>query len=143
MNPSDEDIPYGDDWQSATNVATWIDAADRTRFAAARFVAASFKSGDWVQSVAGPFDGIVSMQAVHELRHKRHAPQLYRQVHEVTAPLGRLLICDHLPLDDTPRSLALYMTEQEQLAALSSAGFSRVRTVLAVDTLLLYVCEKA
>jgi hypothetical protein len=22
---SDGDIPYGDDWQSATNVATWID----------------------------------------------------------------------------------------------------------------------
>jgi len=83
------------------------------------------------------------MQAVHELRHKRHAPPLYRQVYHVTAPLGHVLICDHLPLDDAPRSLALYMTEQEQLAALSRAGFNRVRSVLAVDTLLLYVCEKA
>ena len=74
------------------------------RFPLAHFVSASFKSEDWVESVAGPFDCIVSMQAVHELRHQRHAPQLYRQVHRVTAPLGQLLICDHLPLDDTARA---------------------------------------
>ena len=206
---SDDDIPYGDNWQSATNVATWIDAADQrrpwrvqireriaehvgalrrdarilelgsgpgflaecilercpnvssytlldfspymlaasrerlARFPIAHFVSASFKSENWTEIVPGPFDCIVSMQAVHELRHKRHAAQLYQQVHQVTAPLGQVLICDGVPLDETPRSLALYMTEQEQLAALAFAGFSRVRTVLAVDTLLLYVCEKA
>jgi SAM-dependent methyltransferase len=205
---SDDDIPYGDDWQSAANVATWIDAADQkrpwrvqirermaehvralrgnarilelgsgpgllaecilercpnvsaytlldfspymlaasrerlARFPVAHFVLASFKSEHWVDSVDCPFDGIVSMQAVHELRHKRHAPRLYLQAYQVTAQNGRLLICDHLPLDDTPRSRALYMTEDEQCAALSSAGFSRVQTVLSVDTLRLYLCEK-
>ena len=206
---SDGDIPYGDDWQSGTNVTTWIGAADLkrpwrvqireriaehvgalrhdarilelgsgpgflaecildrcpnvssytlldfsphmlaasrerlSRFPVVSFVSASFKSENWVESVSGPFDCIVSMQAVHELRHKRHARALYQQVHQVTAPRGQVLICDHLPLDDTPRSFALYMTEQEHHAALMSAGFSGVQTVLAVDTLLLYVCEKA
>jgi len=205
---SDDDIPYGDDWQSAANVATWIDAADRerpwraqireriaehvgtlrrdvrilelgsgpgllaecilercsnvsgytlldfsphmlaasrerlARFPIAHFVLASFRSHDWVESVPGPFDCVVSMQAIHELRHKRHAPRLYRQVHQVTAPRGQLLICDHVPLDETPRSEALYMTEQEQFAALSSAGFKQVQAVLSVDTLRLYACEK-
>ena len=206
---SDEDIPYGDDWQSVTNVAEWIDAADRkrpwraqireriaervgalrrdarilelgsgpgflaecildrcpnvssytlldfsphmlaasrkqlNRFTVAHFVSASFKSENWVESVAGPFDCVVSMQAVHELRHKRHAPRLYRQVHQVGATPGHVLICDGLPPDDTPRSLALYMNEQEQFAALSSAGFSRVRVVLSMNGLLLYACDKA
>ena len=41
------------------------------RFQAARFVPA--KSPDWVEQVDRPFDCVVSMQAVHELRNKRHA----------------------------------------------------------------------
>jgi SAM-dependent methyltransferase len=206
---SHDDIPYGDDWQSAANVAVWIDTADRrrpwrvqireriaehvvalqqdarvlelgsgpgllaecilercpnvsaytlldfsphmlgvsrerlARFPAAKFVLASFKSENWVERVEAPFDCVVSMQAVHELRHKRHAARLYRQADEVTAQGGRLLICDHVPLDDTAQSQALYMTEDEQFAALSSAGFTRIRTVLAVSTLRLYACEKS
>jgi len=208
MNLSDGDIPYVDDWQSATNVADWIEACDRkrpartqfreriarhvgalrsgarllelgsgpgllaecildrcpnvssytlldfsphmlsasrerlSRFAAARFVLASFKSEHWVEAVHGPFDCVVSQQAVHELRHKRHALPLYRQVHQVVTTPGLVLICDGVPPDDRPRSLALYMTEQEQLTALSSAGFRRAHTVLAVNTLRLYACEK-
>src|SRR6185436_12546160 len=31
MPLSDGDIPYVDDWQSAANVAEWIDASDRKR----------------------------------------------------------------------------------------------------------------
>jgi hypothetical protein len=113
------------------------------RFPAADFVMTNFKSEGWIESVAGPFDCVVSMQAIHELRHKRYAPRLYQQVHQITAPRGQLLICDHIPLDDTPKSEALYMTEQEQLAALSSAGFKHAKTALSVDTLRLYTCEKA
>jgi len=204
---ADDDIPYGDDWQCATNVATWIEAADNVRpwrsqirerfahligatqkdvrvlelgpgpgllaecilercpnvssytlvdfsphmmaasrtrlarFPMANFVSASFKSPDWVERVAGPFDCVVSMQAVHELRHKRHALPLYRQVYGVTASRGQVLICDHVPLDDTPRSFALYMSEEEQIAALSSAGFSPVQIVLSIDTLRLYEAQ--
>ena len=208
MRLSADDIPYGDDWQNVTNVATWIDAADRTRpwrallreriaaqvgarrpgarilelgsgpgllaecilercsnvssytlldfsphmlaasrvrlarFPFAHFVSADFKSENWIESAIGPFDAIVSMQAVHELRHKRHARTLYQQIHQVAAPLGQLLVCDHLPIDSTPRSQALYLTEQEQLVALAAAGFGRVETVVAMNGLLLCRAEK-
>ena len=54
-------------------------------FPAASFVLESFKSEDWTRRVGGRFDCVVSMQAVHELRHKRHAPRLYEQVYQVLA----------------------------------------------------------
>ena len=112
-------------------------------FPAAAFVAASFKSEDWTRRVGGPFDCVVSMQAVHELRHKRHAPRLYEQVHEVLAVPGLFLVCDHLPFDDSPRSAALYTTEQEQRQALVDTGFVNVHVELAMNGLLLCAGERA
>src|SRR5262245_36703321 len=46
-------------------------------FSAASFLHTSFKSEHWTQRVEGRFDCVVSMQAVHELRNKRHAARLY------------------------------------------------------------------
>src|SRR5262245_13915717 len=146
-----EDVPYGNDWDSAEEVAAWAEEADRIRpwraqirdhiaravatlppgacvlelgsgpgflahrvlqrcstlegytlvdfsqpmlalsrerlatFRAASFVLASFKSEDWIGLVGGPFDCVLSMQAIHELRHKRHAVRLYEQVYGVLA----------------------------------------------------------
>lgn len=108
------------------------------RFSAASFVCADFKSDGWVERVGGPFDCVVSMQAIHELRHKRHAPRLYKQIYGVMAASGLVLICDHIPLDDSPRSMSLYMPEQEQLRALSNAGFADVRVLFSIDKLVLY-----
>ena len=112
-------------------------------FSAASFVRASFKAGDWTRQVGGPFDCVVSMQAVHELRHKQHAPRLYEQVHHVLAVPGLILICDHTPFDDSPRSTALYMTQEEQQHALSDAGFADVHVELAMNGLVLYAGGKA
>jgi len=50
------------------------------RFPTASFVCASFKSEDWTRRIGGRFDCVLSMQAVHELRHKRHALRLYEQM---------------------------------------------------------------
>jgi hypothetical protein len=66
------------------------------------------------------------MQAIHELRNKRQAQNLYRQIYEVTAESGQILICDHVPFDGSAKSIALYMTEKEQLRALSSADPRRI-----------------
>jgi cyclopropane fatty-acyl-phospholipid synthase-like methyltransferase len=112
-------------------------------FPAASFVLASFKSEDWTRRVEGRFDCVVSMQAVHELRHKRHAPRLYDQVYQVLAVSGLVLICDHTPFDESPRSIALYMTEQEQRQALADARFANVRVELAMNGLMLYAGERA
>jgi hypothetical protein len=70
-------------------------------FPAASFVLASFKAEDWSRRVGGRFDCVVSMQAVHELRHKRHARRLYEQIHQALNVPGLILVCDHTPFDDS------------------------------------------
>ena len=82
------------------------------------------------------------MQAVHELRHKRHALRLYAQVYHTLAVPGQFMICDHAPLDDSSRSSELYMTEPEQLDALEEAGSANVRIELRIDSLVLYAGER-
>jgi SAM-dependent methyltransferase len=104
----------------------------------ARFVLGDFKQPDWPALVQPPYDAVVSMQAVHELRHKRHAAALYAQALPVLRPGGLLIVCDHMPKDD-PRSRALHATEAEQHSALSAAGFEEVTTHLLINGM--YVCS--
>jgi SAM-dependent methyltransferase len=121
-------------------------ALSRTRlvaFPSASFVRASFKATDWPERVFGPFDCVVSMQAVHELRHKRHAVRLYEQVYQLLARPGLFMVCDHTPFDDSAKSLALYMSAEEQQEALTLAGFAGVRIVADSRGLLLYAGDKA
>lgn len=95
-------------------------------FQAARHVQVDFKRGDWMTAVEGPFDAVIAMQAVHEIRHKRHVPGLYRQVRELLVPGGLIAICDGVPGNDPDLVRSnLYMTANEQLAALTSAGFEQ------------------
>jgi cyclopropane fatty-acyl-phospholipid synthase-like methyltransferase len=121
-------------------------ALSRTRlaaFPAASFVRASFKATDWPERVSGPFDCVVSMQAVHELRHKRHAAGLYEHVYQLLARPGLFMVCDHTPFDESARSQALYMSSAEQQQALTLAGFARVRVLADSRGLLLYAGDKA
>jgi drug/metabolite transporter (DMT)-like permease/SAM-dependent methyltransferase len=113
------------------------------RFPAARFIAGDFRSEDWGRHVAGVYDAILTMQAVHEVRHKRHVPRLYRQIRELLTPGGLFLVCDRTPEDDSPRSMALFMTEHEQVAALKDAGFVDVQLVMAADALVLCACRNS
>jgi len=90
----------------------------------ARYVHADFKSDSWPGAVGGNFDFVFSLQAVHELRHKRHAPRLYEQVRSVLSSPAEFVVCDHLPDGaSTPRHRVLYMETPENLAALAIAGF--------------------
>lgn len=61
-----------------------------------RFLRADFRDDDWMAKV-GPVDAVLSMQAVHEVRHKVHVPALYEKVRSVLRPGGLTLVCDHLP----------------------------------------------
>lgn len=88
----------------------------------------------WPSRLAGPFDAVVTMQAVHELRHKRRAPGLFAQARALMRPGAVLVVCDHLPKDDA-KSRALYATEAEQRAALEGAGFVEILTLASFEGL--------
>jgi len=104
----------------------------------AQVVVGDFKQADWPTLVQPPYDAVVSMQAVHELRHKKHAVVLYAQVLPLLQLGGSLIVCDHMPKGD-PRSMALYATDVEQHGALSAAGFDDVTTHLLLNGM--YVCS--
>ncbi|HUR19215.1 MAG TPA: class I SAM-dependent methyltransferase [Vicinamibacterales bacterium] len=98
------------------------------RFDAARFVNADFKSVDWYRELSPPYTAVLAMQAVHEIRHKRHVPRLFGQIHGLLEPGGLLAVCDATPRDDAVLwQTSLCMTADEQLAALASAGFAGMR----------------
>jgi cyclopropane fatty-acyl-phospholipid synthase-like methyltransferase len=101
-----------------------------------RFVTTDFKSDGWADTL-GRFDVVVTVQAVHELRHKRHAVTLHRAVRTVLEPAGVYLVCDHVAGKNGMADTELYMTAAEQAAALRSAGFVDAGTVLEQHEMLL------
>src|SRR5262245_4305044 len=103
------------------------------------FVQADFKSDRWPSELGTPIDLVFSLQAVHELRHKRHAPRLYAQVRALLPAGGEFVVCDHLPdIAPTPRHRRLYMSTTEGLAALQDAGFHDAKAVWSEHQMALY-----
>jgi trans-aconitate methyltransferase len=103
------------------------------------FLRADFKSDTWPRLVTAPVNFVVSLQAVHELRHKRHAARLYAQLTPLLAPCAEVLICDHLPPGaHTPLHRVLYMTTEEKLDALAGAGLVGARVVWSEHNMALY-----
>lgn len=99
-----------------------------TRFEGARFVQADFKTADWYQELSPPYAAVLAMQAVHEIRHKRHVPGLYGQIRDLLEPDGLLAVCDGRPRDTTVLwQVSLCMTVDEQIDAFASAGFTGMR----------------
>ena len=77
-------------------------------------------------------------QAVHELRHKRYAPTLHHQVRGLLATGGNYLVCDHFAGEGGMSNSELYMTVEEQKAALFAAGFTNVEQLLLKGGLVLH-----
>jgi SAM-dependent methyltransferase len=114
-------------------------AAERLgdRAALVAFVERSFREPAWSDGL-GPFDAVVTHQAVHELRHKHHAPALHAQVRPLLAPGGAYLVCDHFLGEGGLSNDRLYMTEDQQRDALLRAGFADVEAVLVKGGLALH-----
>src|SRR5262245_35980559 len=87
-----------------------------------RQVLVDFKDDGWAAGL-GEFDAIVTNQAVHELRHKKHAVALHRSARNLLRPRGVYLVCDHYVGTDGMSNASLYMTVDEQRTALQAAGF--------------------
>lgn len=93
------------------------------------FLVRSFKDPEWFQGL-DDFDAVITNQAVHELRHKRYAEELHRQVARVLRPGGTYLVCDHFSGPGGMTDDQLYMTVAEQKSAIESAGYAPVLQVL-------------
>jgi SAM-dependent methyltransferase len=101
------------------------------------FVERSFRGPEWANGL-GRFGAVVTNQAVHELRHKRHAIGLHRQVREVLRPNGVYLVCDHFAGRDGMANDQLYMSVDEQRDILHTAGFTTVNLLLQRGGLVLH-----
>jgi cyclopropane fatty-acyl-phospholipid synthase-like methyltransferase len=110
--------------------------------AGAQFVTADFRGPGWADSL-GPFDAAVSVQAVHELRHSRHAVALHKTVYQLLQGDGSYLVCDHVLAPGGMTDAELYMTASEQAAALKAAGFRDVSLLLEKGGLVLHCARTA
>lgn len=103
-----------------------------------QFVERSFREPEWSHGL-GSFDCVVTNQAVHELRHKRHAVTLHRQVKAALAPGGCYLVCDHFAGEEGMKDDQLYMSVAEQRDALLTVGFVGVEQRLLKGGLVLHL----
>jgi SAM-dependent methyltransferase len=87
-----------------------------------KFVERNFKEVDWAEGL-GTYDVVVTIQSVHELRHKLYAEALHRQVKTLLKEQGCYLVCDHYFGEDGLQNDQLYMTRDEQRSCLASAGY--------------------
>lgn len=95
------------------------------------FETRDFRDANWPDGL-GRFDAIVTMQAAHEVRHKRHLPKLLIQARGLLRPGGVFLYCDHYSEAGTEKNPLLYFSKSEQPHALRKAGFEPV-TLLKDD----------
>jgi SAM-dependent methyltransferase len=101
------------------------------------FLERSFKDPDWTRGL-GPFDAVITHQAVHELRHKRHAETLHAQVRGILKPCAPYLVCDHYFGVGGMRNAQLFMTAAEQRQALIGGGFAEVRQVVRAGSFVMH-----
>jgi ubiquinone/menaquinone biosynthesis C-methylase UbiE len=102
-----------------------------------RQVEVDFKRAGWTTGL-GSFDAVITMQAVHEVRHKQHVAGLHACVRSLLKANGRYLVCDHYIGPDGMSNKALHMTVEEQRNALQSAGFNIVTCLLRRGGLVLH-----
>ena len=88
-----------------------------------KFIKVDFKQSNW-NTELGTFDAVITLQAVHELRHKRHASGFHKQVRPLLGNSAFYLFCDHYFGKTAMQNNQLYMSIDEQQQSLKDAGFS-------------------
>ena len=100
------------------------------------FIERDFRALDWSHALP-MVDAVVTVQAVHELRHKRHASSFYRPIRPLLKRRGMLLACDHFAGEHGMSDSALFMTPEEHVAAIREGGFSNVDSLMIKGGLVL------
>jgi SAM-dependent methyltransferase len=96
-------------------------------------VVGSFLDDQWINTVSPPYDAVVSLQAVHELRDATLIPGLYREAHRLLAPGGPLIVGDLINRDGDYQGHRL--TPEQHVDALSWARFDDARVLAVYDDL--------
>ena len=107
------------------------------------FIQRDFKKKNWAAALPTDFDLVVSLQAVHELRHASRIPKLYAQLYNLLVPGGSLLVCDHVnsPLPSHYQA-GHFMTVEKHVSTFKQVGFVRSRVICAAADLSLMAAEK-
>jgi SAM-dependent methyltransferase len=107
------------------------------------FIQLDFKKDDWNATVPAGFDLVVSLQAVHELRHASRIPKLYAQLQSLLTSGGTILICDHVNSSSlSGHRAAHFMTVEEHLSTFEEVGFINAREICPAADLSLMAAEK-
>ena len=113
-----------------------------TLAARAEFVLRDMGQADALSGL-GHIDAVLTHQAVHELRHKRHALGLHQRVRTLLGGRGVYLVCDHFCGPGGQQNDQLYMTVDEQAQALRDAGFAHVQLIHQEQGLVLHAASDA
>ena len=101
-----------------------------------------FRLPDWPDGL-GHFDAVITMQAAHEVRHKRHLQDFLVRARHCIAPEGLLLYCDHYFKPGDTKNPDLFFPLEDQSTALETAGFSKVRMLLDLEGMALFAATNA
>ena len=84
---------------------------------------------DWIDGLP-LYKSVITLQAVHELRHKSKAPNLYKEIHSLLSNDGVFLVCDHFTESGDAKNTSLFMNLMEHEEALRSSGFTDIKCLL-------------
>jgi SAM-dependent methyltransferase len=102
-----------------------------------QFVTRDFRDAGW-PTCLGSFEAVVTMQAAHETRHKRHLVPLLAATRRCLVDSGLLLYCDHYFEPAVGKHPDLYFTRDHQAEALRQAGFARIERIWDEGGIALY-----
>lgn len=102
------------------------------------FVTRDFRAPDWTAGLSA-FDAVVTLQAVHETRHKRRALPLLAQARTILGPAGQLLYCDHY--FEAGKKPGLMLDRAEQPEVLRAAGYAQVELLRDEGGMALYAAR--
>lgn len=107
---------------------------DTEELARSQFITGDFKQPEWERLIAGQsaqrgFDVIIIHQALHELRHKVHAPLFHQAVKKLMHENSLYFVCDHIFAAGAMQNNDLYMSIDEHLDALHQANFKKIQFI--------------
>lgn len=106
------------------------------------FLTVDFLSSQWEEGLPS-YNAVITLQAVHEVRHKRRVPMLYDGVRRRLSKDGAFFVCDHFAGLGGMSNTALFMNLEEHENALRTAGFGNVSCLLNKGGMVLYRAMQA